>query len=212
VALILSIGLSAAREDFYTVDSIAFRCLQTIQRVRLRNTPLMSPIINLQLARRLDAEPIAKMSRDLIEAGLGWSWTPARVAAQIRCRTTIVVVARCGVDMAGFGIMQLTRETAHLNLFAVAAARQRLGVGRRLFRWLEEAALIAGVATIQLEVRASNRAGRSFYTSLGFEEVLRLPGYYRRRETAVRMARFLRMSDDLAALFTQGRDFASGRV
>lgn len=172
----------------------------------------MWPTTDLQLARREDAQPIAEMSRDLIETGLGWSWTPARVAAQIRCRNTAVLVARASAGIAGFGIMQLARETAHLNLFAVAPRRQRLGVGTRLIHWLEQSAMIAGIATIDLEVRARNRAARSFYASAGYEEVARLPGYYRGRETAVRMVRFLRMGESLAALFAPKRDFAPDRA
>lgn len=170
----------------------------------------MSPIINPELARLADATAIAAMSRDLIETGLGWRWTPPRVRAQIRCRDTVVLVARYPMGVTGFGIMHFARETAHLNLFAVARIRQRRGVGTRLIRWLEVAALTAGIAAIQLEVRASNRAGQAFYRSLGYEEVTRLPGYYQGLETAVRMARFLRMSENLAQLFAPRRDRAAG--
>src|SRR5262245_36055618 len=40
--------------------------------------------LSLQLARPADATSIAKLSRDLIENGLQWRWTPRRVAASIR--------------------------------------------------------------------------------------------------------------------------------
>lgn len=170
----------------------------------------MSPIVQLELARLADANAIAEMSRDLVETGLGWRWTPARVRAQIRGRDTVVLVARYPTGVAGFGVMQFAWETAHLNLFAVARIRQRCGVGTRLIRWLEEAALTAGIAVIQLEVRASNRAGQAFYRSSGYEEVMRLPGYYQGRETAVRMARFLRMGENLAQLLAPPREPAPG--
>ena len=35
--------------------------------------------ITLRLAHRSDAQAIATLSRDLIERGLGWSWTARRV-------------------------------------------------------------------------------------------------------------------------------------
>jgi ribosomal protein S18 acetylase RimI-like enzyme len=57
-------------------------------------------------------------------------------------------------------------------------------------------------------VRADNRAGQAFYKLSGYEEIMRLPGYYQGREAALRMARFLRMSEGLAGLFTLPRNAA----
>jgi ribosomal-protein-alanine N-acetyltransferase len=161
----------------------------------------MSEIIQLQPARLADAHPIAMMSRDLIEVGLGWNWTLPRVAQQIACRNTSVVVARAHHGLAGFAIMHFRQESAHLNLFAVAKSRQRRGIGARLLEWLEESAMVAGIATIALEVRVSNYPGRAFYRSAGYEDVLVLPKYYCGREDALRMARFLCLSEALSALF-----------
>jgi len=172
----------------------------------------MPQSIELELARLADASRIAAMSRDLIEMGLGWSWTPARVARQIRCPDTSVLVARAQRATAGFAIMQFQREIAHLNLFAVAPSYRRRGIGTCLLRWLEESAFVAGVATVQLEVRAGNRAAQAFYSKRGFEEVMLLPGYYRGRETALRMARFLRLSEALAGMFTESRGFAPSQA
>jgi ribosomal-protein-alanine N-acetyltransferase len=75
---------------------------------------------------------------------------------------------------------------------AVRPSAQRRGVARRMTSWLVESALIAGIASIHLELRAQNRAAYAFYRSVGFGETLRLPGYYRGRETAIRMVRLLR--------------------
>ena len=54
----------------------------------------MSELATLCLARCEDAEEIAKMSRDSIEGGLTWSWTPTRVRRSILSRDSSVVVAR----------------------------------------------------------------------------------------------------------------------
>jgi hypothetical protein len=54
----------------------------------------MSFALNIRLARLADAGPIARMSRELIEYGLRWRWTPARVAASIRAPEVNVLVAR----------------------------------------------------------------------------------------------------------------------
>jgi ribosomal protein S18 acetylase RimI-like enzyme len=168
--------------------------------------------IDLQLARVADATAIARMARDLIEVGLGWSWTPARVADHVRSRDSVVLVARAQCAVAGFAIMQFMQETAHLNLFAVARSCQRRGLGTRMLRWLEASANVAGIATIQLEVRTGNRAGRAFYKSAGYEEAMLIPGYYRGRESALRMARFLRMNEELAGLIALRHNFVPGQT
>jgi len=54
----------------------------------------MSELAFIGLARSMDAREIAEMSRDLIEQGLTWSWTPARVQHFISGAESSVVVAR----------------------------------------------------------------------------------------------------------------------
>ena len=61
-----------------------------------------------------------------------------------------------------------------------------------MVEWLVESALVAGMASIHVELRASNAAALAFYAAMGFSETFRVPGYYRGRETAVRMLRMLR--------------------
>lgn len=139
-----------------------------------------------------DSFAIARMSRDLIETGLGWSWTAARVLRAIRDPEVVVLVARDGRQMAGFAIMDFGEETAHLSLIAVDPAHRRRGVGTRMFDWLKLSALTAGIAVIRLELRAGNIEAQQFYRCLGFEEIGWTAGYYRRRETALRMALRLR--------------------
>lgn len=143
----------------------------------------------LGLAAPADAAPIAAMSRVLIEAGLPWSWTPARVARNLNQADTLVLTARDRAALAGFAIMQFGEESAHLSLFAVRPDWQRQGVGARMLQWLTESALTAGIGSIDLELRERNAGARSFYLRQGFAETARIPGYYRGVETAVRMRR-----------------------
>ncbi|HSY96588.1 MAG TPA: hypothetical protein VK793_13290, partial [Steroidobacteraceae bacterium] len=65
----------------------------------------MSELATLGLARAGDAREIAEMSRDLIEKGLTWSWTPARVQHFISGAESSVVVARRERHLAAFAIM-----------------------------------------------------------------------------------------------------------
>jgi len=151
----------------------------------------MSELATLCLARGEDAEEIAGMSRDTIEEGLAWSWTPTRVRRSILSRESSVVVARREERVAAFAIMYFGDDVAHLNLLAVAAPHRRQGIGRRLIRWLSESAVEAGVFRIDLELRARNAAARAFYERLGFEALNVVQGYYQGLEPALRMTKRL---------------------
>ena len=147
---------------------------------------MVSP--SIRLAHDADAQPIAVMSRCLIEVGLrGWSWDPARVVRALRSRSMCVAVAEIKARNAGFAIAEFGDTRMHLSLLAVATAHQRKGVGRALVSWLEQSALTAGIGEIQLELRANNPGAQFFYQALGFEFVRAVPGYYRGEETAFRM-------------------------
>jgi ribosomal-protein-alanine N-acetyltransferase len=147
--------------------------------------------ITVRLARTDDAQEIALMARDLIETGLGWSWTRVRVSKSIGNRDTLSIVMCRGTRLVGFAVMFFGDEHAHLNLLAVRPEFQRLGLGTRMIRWLEESAHAAGIRAIHLEVRARNQQARRFYRRLGFLEMALLPKYYRGVEAAVWMARDL---------------------
>src|SRR5436305_14221889 len=90
----------------------------------------------IRLALTADADRIACMSRDFIEHGLGWGWDRARVARRIRNRQTNVVVAECGADIAGFGIMEYLDDEAHLLSFGIEPIYRRCGIGTHLLNSL----------------------------------------------------------------------------
>jgi ribosomal-protein-alanine N-acetyltransferase len=166
-----------------------FRC----NRRRGRIASVSSQDIALQPACRSDASAIASMSRDLIEAGLGWQYRSERIGQLIDDPETVTLAARDGECMIGFAIMTFGAERAHLVLLAVRPACQRRGIARRMASWLLASAATAGIALVHVELRAQNEAAYAFYRSLGFAETLRLPGYYKGRETAIRMMRMLRI-------------------
>jgi len=145
----------------------------------------------LRLARPHEAAAIAAMSRDLIEYGLDWRWTPKRIAASIRAPDANVLLACVGEHMAGFAIMRYGDDDAHLDLLAVAPGYRRLGIGRRLLEWLEECARVGGTFNVALEVRVTNLGAQRFYRRMGYRALLRLPGYYQGVEAALRMSRDL---------------------
>lgn len=147
--------------------------------------------LSLRLARSADATPIANLSRDLIEYGLRWRWTPMRVAASIRAPDVNVLVACAREEIAGFAIMRYGEDDAHLDLLTVAPPYRRAGIGRQLLEWLEKCAVVAGIFSVALEVRAANEGAQIFYKRMGYRPLVNLPGYYQGIEAAIRMGRDL---------------------
>lgn len=152
---------------------------------------MTSSELSLRLARPADATTIANLSRDLIEYGLRWRWTPVRVAASIRAPDVNVLVAASHENIAGFAIMRYGDDVAHLDLLAVAPPYRRAGVGRQLLEWLEKCAVVAGIFSVTLEVRAGNEGAQLFYQRMGYRTLVQLPGYYQGIEAALRMGRDL---------------------
>ncbi len=148
----------------------------------------------IRLARDDDATAIAQLSRDTIEAGLGWSWRPKRVIAAIRDPGTLaIVVGRDQVN--GFCITQFGDHTAHLSLLAVVPPLRRRGMGRELVDWVLVSARVAGIEAVHVEMRSTNLHARAFYRALRFEDAGIVAGYYRGVESALRMTLQLRPKD-----------------
>jgi ribosomal-protein-alanine N-acetyltransferase len=138
-----------------------------------------------------DALPISELSRDAIEHGLPWNWTPRRVAKSIAEISTNVAVVRQGDTLVGFAIMQYGEDEAHMVLLAVHPAHRRKGVASALLSWLEATTRVAGIDLIRLEARAQNASAISFYRKHGFIGLGLRKGYYLGVEDAVRMAKDL---------------------
>lgn len=145
----------------------------------------------LRAAHSTEAAEIASISRQQVEYGLHWRWTPARVKRYINDRETMVLVASLRGTIAGFAIMKFREKAAHLLLLAVQPQSRREGIGAALLRWLEKSCKTAGIEQIRLEVRATNRSARRFYERMGYRALDRLPAYYDRDEAALVMGRIL---------------------
>jgi ribosomal protein S18 acetylase RimI-like enzyme len=134
------------------------------------------------------------MSRQYIESGLGWSWTPARIAAAIADRETNVALIDQPDGVLAFGIMHYADRSAHLALLAVDPAQRRRGIAARLVAWLEKCADTAGVERIRVEARSDNPEALAFYQKLGYVQIDRLARYYRGVLDAVRLEKTLRFA------------------
>jgi ribosomal protein S18 acetylase RimI-like enzyme len=161
----------------------------------------------IRLGLPADVRQIAAMSRDYIEHGLGWRWTPPRILAAMRAPDSNLAVASRGDRLVGFGLMQYKDDEAHLILLAVDAGSRRTGIASALVAWLERCALTAGIGTVYLEARTANAAARAFYRRLGYREIALVPGYYQGIEDGVRIARdlWLQTGDPPPAAQAPGR-------
>ncbi len=150
----------------------------------------------LRAAHVSEAGAISSMSRLLVEHGLNWRWTAARVKRSIRDRETMVLVASINGVLSGFAIMKFRDEASHLFLLAVEPRLQRTGIGTALLAWLEKSCRTAGMRHIRVELRANNLKARTFYERAGFRFVGQVAGYYDNREAAVVMAKTLTNSPE----------------
>lgn len=144
---------------------------------------------SIRLATGADVHEMACLSRDAIETGLAWRWTPRRIAAGLGDAESNAIVARAAGDapLLGFALMQYGDHEAHLQLLAVRAGQRRRGIGSALLQWLEATVAVAGLGTITLETRERSIAARAFYRRHGYEETALLVGYYHGLEHAVRL-------------------------
>jgi ribosomal-protein-alanine N-acetyltransferase len=113
-----------------------------------------------------DLEAVARIQAASPEAA---RWNPADY---LRCD---FLVALDDDRVTGFLVARRVAEgeSEILNL-AVDPAWRRRGIGRRLTDEIR----LQHLGDVFLEVRESNAKARSFYKSMGFQEVIVRPGYY----------------------------------
>ena len=153
---------------------------------------MLEQLTSLEIAMTSDAVEIALLSKNDIEHGLGWKYTPERVVRIIRDSSKNVVVARVESKLAGFGIMTYYNEQANLDLLAVKHSYRRMKIGSQIVQWLEKVAQTAGAYNVYVQVRSSNTEAIKFYQHLGFQLLDEHRGFYKGVEAGVIMAKNLR--------------------
>ena len=87
-------------------------------------------------------------------------------------------IVECGGRIAGYTVVMIGAEEAHLLNLSVAGEWQRQGLGREILAFVMKLARDYSVERILLEVRPSNVAARALYASAGFAEIAMRRGYY----------------------------------
>jgi len=116
----------------------------------------------------------------------------------------------------GYVLILYHRNTSMARMYSLAvdpSARGR-GIARRLVECAEVEALDKGVASMRLEVRQDNVAGRQLYASLGYREFAVFPDYYEDHMDAQRMekslAPHLKPSETPVPFYPQSLEFTCG--
>jgi ribosomal-protein-alanine N-acetyltransferase len=147
---------------------------------------------HIEFARYSDASTIGAISKNNIEYGLGWHYTPEKIIKLINNKSKNVVVARKDDELIGFGIMTYYYDQANLDLLAVKLNYRRKKIGTHIVSWLEKVAITAGAFNIFVQARATNIPAIEFYKKLGFIVLDREDKYYRKRAVAIIMSKNLR--------------------
>lgn len=117
-------------------------------------------------------------------------WSLAALRATLEGAATQVLVAEVDGGVAGYVIVQVVVDEAEIQNLAVAPGHRRQGIATALVLRAIERAAAWGAARVFLDVRESNEAARRLYARLGFDQVARRRGYYRRpREDAIVLMR-----------------------
>ncbi len=143
--------------------------------------------LSIKLASDEDLSAIAYMSRDLIEAGLPWRWTPDFVGKVLRDRDIVTIVCCDRGIVVAFASMIFADDTARLIRIAVEPPYRGMGIARQMVEWLKVSCYTAGITRIDSKHRLKSRSARLFYRKCGFREHALHPRYYADSETAVGM-------------------------
>ena len=127
---------------------------------------------------------IEKMSREHLsevasieEMSFSLPWSLESLELMLTDQASALVALEDGRVLGYVGMMCVLDEGQIINVAVHPDARRR-GVGRRLMEAAQTYAKERGIVFLSLEVRESNIAARSLYSSLGWEEQGIRKGFY----------------------------------
>jgi [ribosomal protein S18]-alanine N-acetyltransferase len=132
------------------------------------------PLPELSEARPRDAAAISALHGVSFNRG----WSEEEVEQLLLDRSVVAHRAMIRGRMAGFIITRLVQGEAEILSVAIAPARRRRGVGRRLLDLHLRRLAGLGARVVFLEVAEDNVAARELYRRFGFNEAARREGYY----------------------------------
>ena len=116
----------------------------------------------------------------LEEENFSLPWSENVLKSELSNPLSLWLVALDANDVVGYVGAQIVPDEADMMNIAVSNSHRRMGIGRELVLQLLSKLQKQGVRSLSLEVRISNAPAISLYKELGFEEVGRRPGYYKK--------------------------------
>jgi ribosomal-protein-alanine N-acetyltransferase len=133
----------------------------------LSEAPVFRPM------RAADVDAILLVERDIY----AYPWSAGNFRDSLQAGYSCWVMESMGY-LAGYGVLMLGVNEAHLLNLSVAADWQRRGLGRTLLQHFIRLARECEAEQILLEVRPSNEAARALYGDAGFRELHVRLNYY----------------------------------
>ncbi|HJL40177.1 MAG TPA: GNAT family N-acetyltransferase [Myxococcales bacterium LLY-WYZ-16_1] len=137
--------------------------------------------------RPLTADDAEEVLRLLDPDGFGWTREGFRTFSSLASGVGRVWHSRGSGGCVAVAVGTVVAPGASLDLIAVKSTERRRGIGRRLLRAWIDAVTERGAGGVWLEVSARNESAFGLYSSEGFREIGRRPGYYRDGSDAVVM-------------------------
>lgn len=135
---------------------------------------LLQPEPRLRPMRWDDLDRVLAVER----AAYDFPWTRGNFVDSLAAGYLAEMLVDDRLGLVGYFVAMAGVDEMHLLNLTVAPAQQRRGHARRLLDVLEKRCRDQGLATLWLEVRASNQRARQIYARRGFAEVGQRPGYY----------------------------------
>ena len=126
-------------------------------------------------------------------------WTTGMFREEMRNKNSFFFLAYLNVTLIGYSGFWLLLDDAHITSVTVANHHRGNGYGRVQMEHLISNAQTQNALTITLEVRRSNLAAHTMYSSFGFSEIGIRKGYYAKsNEDAIVMQLNLNSSTDIS--------------
>lgn len=113
------------------------------------------------------------------------AWSPAAIAAVLAMPGSFGLLYSTREGLSGFLLARVAADEAEVIALGVLVPWRRGGIARTLIAAATKHAVERGAERLFLEVAADNSAARALYLRLGFQQVGRRPGYYKRGGGAV---------------------------
>ncbi len=145
-----------------------------LERARGDGAGDVFPPVTLRPATLEDVEAVATIER----GSFANPWSPETFRTLVEQRRAHILLAEVGGEVVGYAVTWWVMEQGELANLAVKPDHQGRGIGGLLLDRVLEDLSRAGVESLFLEVRVSNRRAHSLYRSRGFDRIAVRKQYY----------------------------------